>query len=85
MAGVRNNLSYVVINEIVYDGLLPIINAFRTKTLRLNPLRLGDRGAHVLAIHKVPATGPTHVMPLGMLTCSMPAAGAVADGQQQLA
>ena len=53
MAGVRNNLSYLVINEIVYDGLLPIINSFRRNVLHLSPLRLGDRGAHLLANHKV--------------------------------
>ena len=52
MAGVRNNLSYVVVNELVHDGLLPIINGFR-KTLHLSPLRMGDRGAHALSLQKV--------------------------------
>ncbi|KAK9794957.1 hypothetical protein WJX73_003179 [Symbiochloris irregularis] len=54
MAGIRNQLSYVVINELVHDGLLPIIQRFRKKALNLPPLRLGDRGAHSLSVHKIP-------------------------------
>lgn len=53
-AGLRNYLSYMAVDEFTYTGLVHVINKFRTKTLELEPIRLGNKGPHLLAAHEVP-------------------------------
>ncbi|KAL0052666.1 hypothetical protein WJX82_005636 [Trebouxia sp. C0006] len=53
-AGYRNYLSYMAVDEFTYTGLVHVINKFRVKTLGLEPLRLGNKGPHLLAAHQVP-------------------------------
>ena len=48
MAGLRNQLSYSVVNEMVYSGLAHMINNFRRDVLQLPALRVADRGAAML-------------------------------------
>ena len=48
MAGLRNQLSYSVVNEMVYSGLGHLINKFRRDVLQLPALRVADRGASQL-------------------------------------
>ena len=45
MAGLRNQLSYSVVNEMVFSGLAHMINKFRRDVLQLPALRLADHGA----------------------------------------
>ncbi|KAL3162062.1 hypothetical protein ABBQ38_009126 [Trebouxia sp. C0009 RCD-2024] len=54
MAGYRNYLSYMAVDEFTYTGLVHVINKFRVKTLGLVPVRLGNKGPHLLAAHQVP-------------------------------
>lgn len=48
MAGLRNQLSYSVVNEMVFSGLAHMINNFRRDVLQLPALRVADRGAAML-------------------------------------
>ncbi|KAA6419998.1 MAG: UDP-Glycosyltransferase superfamily isoform 1 [Trebouxia sp. A1-2] len=58
-AGYRNYLSYMAVDEFTYTGLVHVINKFRVKSLGLEPVRLGNKGPHLLAAHQLPAMTPS--------------------------
>jgi hypothetical protein len=51
--GLRNQLSYVVVEELIWRGLEPAINRFRTDVLGLEPLRLGNSRPYLLSAYQV--------------------------------
>ena len=53
MTGLRNQLSYSVVNEMVFSGLGHMINKFRRDVLQLPALRLADHGASMLESNRV--------------------------------
>ena len=53
MTGLRNQLSYSVVNEMVFSGLGHMINKFRRDVLQLPALRLADHGASMLETNRV--------------------------------
>ena len=53
MTGLRNQLSYSVVNEMVFSGLSHMINKFRRDVLQLPALRLADHGASMLETNRV--------------------------------
>lgn len=55
MTGLRNQLSYSVVNEMVFSGLGHMVNKFRRDVLQLPPLRLADHGASMLETNRVRA------------------------------
>ena len=55
MTGLRNQLSYSVVNEMVFSGLGHMINKFRRDVLQLPALRLADHGASMLETNRVGA------------------------------
>jgi len=55
-AGYRNKLSYFAVEDLVWAGNVDIINRFRERRLGLEPIRLGQQGAHMLHSLRVPFT-----------------------------
>ncbi|KAK9830159.1 hypothetical protein WJX72_010056 [[Myrmecia] bisecta] len=56
LIGLRNYLSYIAVNELLYSGMSGIFRRFRTETLGLTPLRAGHRAADLVTAHDVPFT-----------------------------
>lgn len=60
----QNRASYAAINEFMYAGLRFLTNDFR-KSMGLEPIRAGERGAHLVDSHHVPISyqWPSLVLP----------------------
>eukprot|EP00884_Botryococcus_braunii_P017693 jgi/Botrbrau1/4607/Bobra.60_2s0092.1 len=52
--GLRNQMSYLVVEELIWRGLEPSINRFREQVLGLEPLRMGNKRPHLLSAYQVP-------------------------------
>lgn len=51
--GLRNQISYLVVEELIWRGLEPAINRFREQVLGLEPLRMGNKRPHLLSAYQV--------------------------------
>lgn len=52
--GLRNQMSYLVVEELIWRGLEPAVNRFREQILGLEPLRIGNKRPHLLSAYQVP-------------------------------